>query len=801
MTKTFWKIINESKIEIPEIQRDYAQGRDTEKATYIRKKFVKDLIDACFLNNKKLHLDFVFGQTIDKISQSEFERNKESLKQMNAVLSKFSKDHSIQYNYEIKEQQIVDTDNQTLIPIDGQQRLTTLFILHLYIGAQIKSKDINSLCNFSYKTRRSSTDFISQLVKESEILKQDDNYKIIEISNEILDQPWFFYDWIKDPSVSGILRTLNEIHRQCGIYKKEDFEGMWEKLISDKNPTIVFDFFDIQANELDDDIYIKMNARGKSLSDFETFKAWLEKKYKEDSAIDLSNWSKNIDKDWLDIFWDERLEVENIDQSFLSFLKSTTLLNQLAKNENKYFEKEDKLSTQGKNIINRLSSTDFVPTSYYQENELFNSADVNFCFSILEKFSSSSDRKLLNEIVSEIWTDTFKKDKPLITELFKGFNIKPSNDHVYIYAIIIFILIKRKSISRYSEIDILQFKDWLRISRNVVYNTRIDSNVRFAQAIRALNKLEEEKILNIRAYLESFSGDAKDTWIDFFVQRQQLEEIEKIKLDESWTEHIKKAENHFYFYGQISFILELSKIGGTKNLSQFNNYYRKLEYIFSKQNLIDEPDKFRVQRLLLAVNDKNALWMKALTSGRWSFYENSMLNTRDRDENWRTLFTEDKLKYLKTLLQIDNIENLDIDKYLNELKKEIDDWRYFFIDEPKLIGYCSQRLINWSSENHIRLLGSSRLSHYHYELRSLALYLEEFEQDKNITYEKVKRGSYAPFINLKYKGNDYQIIFERNEAVFKYKLSTDEHFRYIYNEIPLISDKILNFKTLIDTSK
>ena len=75
---TFWKLLSEREIEIPVIQRDYAQGRKT--ATQIRKGFLLSIEEA-LVNRKPLDMNFVYGSIEDK---------------------------------------------EQFIPIDGQQRLTTL---------------------------------------------------------------------------------------------------------------------------------------------------------------------------------------------------------------------------------------------------------------------------------------------------------------------------------------------------------------------------------------------------------------------------------------------------------------------------------------------------------------------------------------------------------------------------------------------------------------------------------------------------------------------------------------------------
>ena len=70
-------------IEIPVLQRDYAQGRSIEKIARIRKDFLDVLHDA-LVNDASVTLDFVYGDIV---------RGKLTL-------------------------------------LDGQQRLTTLFLLH-----------------------------------------------------------------------------------------------------------------------------------------------------------------------------------------------------------------------------------------------------------------------------------------------------------------------------------------------------------------------------------------------------------------------------------------------------------------------------------------------------------------------------------------------------------------------------------------------------------------------------------------------------------------------------------------------
>ncbi len=81
------------RIEIPMIQRDYAQGRETEEE--VRDEFLNALHNALILpaghESLPLNLDFIYGS--------------------------------------------VEGDVETrFFPLDGQQRLTTLFLLHWYLA-------------------------------------------------------------------------------------------------------------------------------------------------------------------------------------------------------------------------------------------------------------------------------------------------------------------------------------------------------------------------------------------------------------------------------------------------------------------------------------------------------------------------------------------------------------------------------------------------------------------------------------------------------------------------------------------
>ena len=93
MATSLVQLLSKYKVEIPIIQRDYAQGRKHGKVPKIRDGFLNNLLEALKPSAETLELDFVYGYIND--TQSE-EKHK-----------------------------------QIFIPLDGQQRLTTLFFITL----------------------------------------------------------------------------------------------------------------------------------------------------------------------------------------------------------------------------------------------------------------------------------------------------------------------------------------------------------------------------------------------------------------------------------------------------------------------------------------------------------------------------------------------------------------------------------------------------------------------------------------------------------------------------------------------
>lgn len=348
--QSFWQLIENHKICIPIIQRDYAQGRKEEHEK--RDKFLESIFKH-ITNQETLQLDFVYGRV----------------------------------------------KNDVFYPIDGQQRLTTLFLLHWYfavkeeVDVQLKFK----LSRFIYDTRISSREFCQAIVNEEIILPKETGRDLF--INDIKKQYWFRSSWNTDPTINAMLIMLQAIHNKFNtIQVSLVFNDLTE------NNIITFEVLDLGKKEFDltDELYIKMNSRGKQLTSFENFKAnfiqLVDKHYENKrlkhpikGEISFSGYfSYKIEKEWTDLFWSFRDENEFIiDSKFFSYFEFVAQMC--------YFKKY------------KDAKVEYFNNNFVQYEDVFqHEENILFLFNSLDKLhtqsltNSTCDRKNINLLFQTI---------------------------------------------------------------------------------------------------------------------------------------------------------------------------------------------------------------------------------------------------------------------------------------------------------------------------------------------------------------------------------------------------------------
>ncbi len=252
-------------VEIPMIQRDYAQGRGSDEILNMRRNFLRVLHEAA-TGGQPVSLDFVYG---------EVERGK-------------------------------------LQPLDGQQRLTALFLLHWYLAARTgRIDDEGGWKHFTYETRPSARDFCDQLVTVS--------LPDLEVSPSVWlsDQHWFLPTWNYDPTVTSMLVVIDDL---AELLAGDDLDAAWDRLHA-VQPAIWFHLLPIEDMGAPEELYIKMNSRGRPLTDFENLKALLEKAVDGSAIAHDRKLADKLDGRWLDLMWPLRNDEHKVDNEFLNYIR------------------------------------------------------------------------------------------------------------------------------------------------------------------------------------------------------------------------------------------------------------------------------------------------------------------------------------------------------------------------------------------------------------------------------------------------------------------------------------------------
>ena len=548
-TLSFSDLIKRQKVEIPIIQRDYAQGRIDKKE--IRLNFLNALFESLNLN-KAIKLDFVYGSNI----------------------------------------------NNSFQPLDGQQRLTTLFLLHWYAAikdTELSTENRNLLSKFSYETRITSRDFCFTLVNNPITILEETEI----ISTKIIDSNWFFLSWKKDPTIDSMLRTIDDIHN---VFFK--IEGLWSKLTSSIG-LISFYYVELENIGLTDDLYIKMNARGKLLTPFENFKASFQKytndlKWEEGNDLKES-FAFKIDTCWTDFFWNHFKKNNRIDDALMRFIATIAMIRQAI----------ERISQDRTSIINYLQEE---PSSVRPEH--FSETSFNYLievFNIYEKVYRENTNLNLpfpflrhnarNSILSEI---VFQDNL---------FSTLQKNTATYTQKVLFFA--QTEYLRRIPIVDELKFYDWMRVIRNIVSRGDIDKDgnrqdiIRSPQAFDGVVTLINELADGCEDIYQFLSG--LGTLKSQFAKEQIEEEKNKASLIVSnppYKELVFEAEDNHLLIGKIDFIFYCMDYN--KNVNDFDEVlFKKITNVFKTY--------FNSENAL--TNDLRRAFLTIEVSGRFEFYE------------------------------------------------------------------------------------------------------------------------------------------------------------------------------------
>ncbi|RZL16899.1 MAG: DUF262 domain-containing protein [Pedobacter sp.] len=212
-----------------------------------------------------------------------------------------------------------DKDNNSrYVLIDGQQRLTTIFLLllalHQTMGKKIPDylllKRKNKL-KLDYKVREATHDFLFSLVSHMYDYPEETDFVI-------QDQAWYYTDYENDTTISNLINNLAAIKIWLKSFPSDNLEDFLA-FVLDK---VELSYFNIEDGRDGEDLYIYMNSRGRPLEPNETLKAsFLNNQAESDKLVWGRQWEV-----WQDFFWKHRTGTADADPGFNEFLRMVQII-------------------------------------------------------------------------------------------------------------------------------------------------------------------------------------------------------------------------------------------------------------------------------------------------------------------------------------------------------------------------------------------------------------------------------------------------------------------------------------------
>lgn len=510
-----------SSIVIPQIQRPYAQGRTDKVCTYIRDKFLEEIFDNLKNDNAGIFdLNFIYGVI---------------------------KPYNDEYRLEL---------------LDGQQRLTTLFLLYWYIAnAELDDdegkKVRDCLSRFLYETRTTSTVFCQELSSYKIKLEGKSPKEVIRNSK------WYFKSFDRDSTICSMLTMLDAIHEKYVKLGKNDMFGRLDRL--------QFYVKSLGVYNLSEELYIKMNARGLQLSSFENFKADLTnyvsnskfepfgKKvplYKKDDTAEQVlfnfNFAVKLDAKWVDIFWKD--EADDFDEAYMSFFTRFFACKYIIASEEKVSDEairdDDDIKffyTDAEERIDRKEYFDFKKFEKLLNEHPEYIVTLDKVLDVIYEYDNKDSKRNIYENMLPVWDKTTEKEGD---DFYCNTSSKIS--HVKLVAL--------SAVIEYFEamegFDVSTFQRWMRVVWNVIENTNIDGLAPVSSLVRKFSSVIHfvaNRIKGGKAFYEALSKWNNSTTRENRALLEEIEKAKRISEDSRWEDTWMDVEKHPYFKGMATF--------------------------------------------------------------------------------------------------------------------------------------------------------------------------------------------------------------------------------------------------------
>lgn len=515
------------QIIIPEIQRDYVWSED--QVNGLMTSILGD-----FNNYKARTDDFKIESEDQEIVKSftEFYRKR-----------KYASNIGFIYAYNDEQYQ------GKYFLIDGQQRITTIFLILLVLSTKeesLKGKfqstyTIDGKLKLDYRVRESAHDFMKDFVSHTLNETEDFSRSTLYFNNQ--------YD--SDKTITSILQNVKVIDNFLNSHPEIRVEEYFDYI----EDMVEFWYFDTNVSEQGEELYIYMNARGEAMQGNENIKADLLGRL---NTADLKNsfgikWEK-----WQDLFWKKRGENTNADKGFNQFLSCIAGLEYYLKSDKSKFYTKGDFDKTGE-----VKTGDIVSVLNLDKIEQYYNG-IKYLFDNEEAFRESRQyADWVSKALKTFWSLINDSTINWFADYDDDNRATERRAMVSVWSVLLFIT-KR---------NVLQLSEVFRLLR--IYYVRFNNNIRAVTSIKG------------EVELQFTSGIWKET--SFPDERLKFNLLETCKVDqrESLEELIWQIEDHpLNLNGQDVRNINIS------HLVDFNEVtVEKLQLIKDKFNEVFPPNE------------------------------------------------------------------------------------------------------------------------------------------------------------------------------------------------------------------
>lgn len=676
-------LLSRYHVVIPGIQRHYVQGANNPKAESVRKQFIKEIFTAIEKKQNEFNLHFIYGP--------------------------------------------INTNGEdSFVPVDGQQRLTTLWLIARYAVEKAEPSNrkelLRLLSRFTNEDRINAKRFCQALTCE------DSRWNITKDPNpDILCQDWFVDYWKEDETVASMIRMLSTIYEEWNKHQDTiTAEDILEAIASKIR-------FNLKIDAFGDDIYMKMNARGLQLTQWENFKG----KFSEDLCEDKKEWWVKEMEELSNRFFtcsDEQHELP--DNAFFALYARIMA----------YEARESGVDCG--NSIKQLAA-------YTHNHNTWSQIELPFV--PYSDFSGITNNESIASTVADTCVkmiktvlDNFKEIVPYFgdNKLFDTF-FHPQNRNELDFTLCCYEYFK-KFVNE--DVDTNNFLKALRLMWNILENVdRQYENPDYrVELVKKIIDLGDQTLYSpqIKKKIIDSNADAPE---------QAKEEAEKaIQMDRNdqsmpsyWNDAIEKAEECAFFHGSIRFLYRNSN--GETTWENFATKLSNCMDLFTKDGL-SEDKKVKANQVLIS-HCKD--WKKLIRKPVF-----------DTDkESWKQVLTDVNLsEYVNGLLLSPN-EIADSHDDIIQLLIDNDIWKNLINENP---GYE----LEWKANS-----PSLWLNRYLYLTLKLKRnnredILDAFINDSKVTFDAPEEERYRTikgknyyfavpmWFTYKYKGKEYHFAWQ-----------------------------------------